>query len=258
MHGYAGFGRRHTRRLIVVLLSAALLLGTALLLGGCNDAQERILRRLVATEGGDYKGEEVSKERVAELERQVEQFHDEVVELVKKKGQLGVLYRMLALQYVDNEMYGPALENLEKGLAIYPNNHTMLYYAGLCTGQLAKAQPEESVRRSELEQAARYYQRAIELRRDYVEARYALSVLYVFELERPADAVPHLQEILEVQSDHGKAKFLLARVRAEQGRLEEAVSLYGEIAEESEIAEERRRARENRDQLLERMGGGDG
>jgi tetratricopeptide (TPR) repeat protein len=245
--------RRRCRVLAAVVLTAA---STGLLLSGCNDAQKRMLRRLVATESGQYQGEEVSEERVAELERNVKQFHDQVVELVKKRGQLGVLYKMLALQYVDNEMYGPALENLRKGLEIYPNNDTMLYYAGLCKGQLAKAEAEESRRREGLEQAAWYYRRAIELRTAYVEARYALAVLYAFELDRLDDAVPHLQWIIEEREDHMKARFLMARVRAQQGRLEEAVQLYDEIAAESGVKEQRQRARENRDELLQRMGGG--
>ncbi len=255
-------GHVRTRRALstargTVLLTAVLIL-LSLLLSGCNEAQERMLRRLVATEGGGYKGEEVSEERVRELEREINKFHDEVTELVKKKGQLGVLYRMLALEYVDRDMYGPALENLKKGLSIYPNNHTMLYYAGLCTGQMAKSKPNEEQRMEGLRDAAHYYRRAIELRSSYVEAQYALAVLYVFELDRPEDAVPHLEKILELQSGHTRAKFLLARVRVEQNRREEALALYEEIISESGVEEFTRRARENREELLQRMGGGNG
>lgn len=250
--------RCRTRRGAAGLLLMLLLTGAVLAMTGCSDAQDRILRRLVATDSEGYKGEEVSEERVAELERHVRQYHDRVVELVKKQGELGILYRMLALQYVDGQMYGPALANLEKGLDIYPNNHTMLYYAGLCAGQLAKAEPDEGARREGLREAAHYYRRAIALRSSYVEARYALAVLYVFELERAEEAVPHLQRVLEVQEGHTRAKFLLARVRTEQGRLEEAARLYAEIAAESGVAEQQRRARENREELLQRMGGDDG
>ncbi len=225
----------------------------SLVLVGCNEEQKRILNRLMATESGQYSGEEVSKERIAELKDHITRFSDEVETLVEDTGQLGIYYKMLALEYMDGEMFGPARDYFLKSLEIYPNNEVVQYYTGLATAQTAGAQKDRAQREARLEEAVYHYQRAAELKSNYFEALYALSVLYIFELDRPFEAEEYVQRALEVRSGSEKAMFLLAAVRARQNRYEEAVEIYDEIIEEAEDETMKERARENREQLL---GGG--
>ncbi|MDY7029511.1 MAG: hypothetical protein SVR04_14570, partial [Spirochaetota bacterium] len=88
----------------------ALVLIVSLLSVSCNREQKRILDRLLKTETGEYSGEGIDRERVEELERHIRRYADEVEQLVKETGKLGIYYRMLALDYLDQEMYGPAEE----------------------------------------------------------------------------------------------------------------------------------------------------
>ncbi len=210
----------------------------------------------MATQADQYEGEKISKEKVEELEYHVKKFGDEVTDLVRKKGRLGVYYRMLAMEYMDQEMYGPAFETLLKAMEIYPNNHLLHYYAGVASSQLGETRPSKEGRREMLEQAARYHERALELNGTYVEALYALSVLYVFELDRPFDAEEHVEKIIEIRSDHYRAMFLLARIRVEQNRIEEAVEIYTNIADKSPQEEMVERAKENRERLMRGEYGG--
>ncbi|MFO7731116.1 MAG: hypothetical protein R6V86_10150 [Spirochaetia bacterium] len=233
---------------VVFLVVMAVLVFT-----GCNDEQKRILNRLMDTETGQYSGEEVDTQRVAELEDHVKRFSDEVQELVEETGQLGIYYKMLALEYMDQEMYGPAREYFLKSLEISPNNHLVQYYAGLSSAQTAGAQENRAQRVSRIEDAAYHYQRAVELKSDYYEALYALSVLYIFELDRALEAEEYVQRALEVRPGSQKTRFLLAAIRVIQNRYEEAIEIYDQIIEESEDATIQQRARENREQLL---GGG--
>src|SRR6056297_3735671 len=122
----------------------------AVVLTGCNEEQKRILNRLMDTETGQYSGEEVDTQRVAELEDHVERFSDEVQELVEETGKLGIYYKMLALEYMDQEMYGPAREYFMKSLEIYPSNHVVQYYTGLTSAQTVGAQASEAQRISRL------------------------------------------------------------------------------------------------------------
>jgi len=232
---------------MVILLSV--------MLTGCNEAQKRILQRLMATESGQYRGEKVDEQRIAELKNHIKRFSDEVQRLVEDTGQLGIYYKMLALEFMHQEQYGPAREYFLKSLEIYPNNEVVQYYTGLVTAQSAGAQPNEAQRQSYLEEAAYHYERAAELKRNYFEALYALSVLYIYELDRPFEAEQYVQRALEVRSGSEKTKFLLAAIRVQQGRFEEAVEFYDEIMEETEDESMRERARANREQLL---GGGYG
>jgi tetratricopeptide (TPR) repeat protein len=150
-------------------------------------------------------------------------------------------------------MYGPAREYFLKSLEIYPNNHLIQYYTGLSSAQTVGAQASEAQRTFRLEEAAYHYQRATELKGNYFEALYALSVLYIFELDRALEAEDYVQRALEVRPGSQKARFLLAAIRVIQNRYEEAIEIYDQIIEETEDATMQQRARENREQLL---GGG--
>jgi len=242
-------GRIHRRAALCFIALLSLLVALPALTG-CNERQQRMLKRLVATQASQYEGEEVSEEKLAELKEHVRRFSDEVIELVRKKGRLGIYYRMLAMEYLDQEMYGPAMENFGKALEIYPNNHIIHYYTGVASSQIAETKAEEESRLELLRQAAHYYERAVDLKGNYVDALYALSVLYIFELDRPYDAEPYVKKIIDTRKNHWRAKFLLARVRVEQNRIEEAVEIYSEIAEESPQEEMVERAKENRDRLM--------
>ncbi len=240
------------RRLTLVITMLGLC-AVVLLLTGCNEAQKRILNRMIATESGQYSGEEVDEERIAELKDHIKRFSDEVESLVEDTGQLGIYYKMLALEYMDEEMYGPAREYFLKSLEIYPNNQVVQYYTGLASAQTAGSQENEDERINRLEEAAYHYKRATDLKRNYFEALYALSVLYIFELERPFEAEEYVQRALEIRPGSEKTKFLLAAIRVREGRFEEAVEIYDQIIEEAEDETMKERARENRERLL---GGG--
>lgn len=241
------------KRVVLAVVSTAVLL--SVMMTGCNEAQKRIFERLMATESGQYAGEKVSEQRIAELKDHIKRFSDEVLKQVEDTGQLGIYYKMLALEFMNQEQYGPAREYFLKSLEIYPNNEVVQYYTGLVTAQTAGAQANQAQRKLRLEAAAYHYERAVELKRNYFEALYALSVLFIHELNRPFEAEQYVQRALEVRSGSEKTKFLLASIRVQQSRFEEAVEIYDEIVEEAEDEGMREQARMNREQLL---GGGYG
>ena len=58
---------------------------------------------------------------------------------------------------------------------------------------------------------------------------YALAALLVFEMNRPREAAPLLENFLEIERSDINARFLLARVYLEAGMKGEALNLYDEI-----------------------------
>lgn len=226
-----------------------------LTLGGCDrrNPTQDALDFLEETEATRYEGQEVPRERVRELEAQIEEYEDEVEEVVRKLGEVAVFRKLLAEEFLDQEMYGPALEHLRAAMELQPANAVLFYLAGVCSAQTGKAFVENQQRREEyLRQAEAYYLRALELDSGYRECLYALSVLYVFELGEPRESEEYLDRLLEIDPGNTSARFLKARMLVETGRIEEAADLYGEIAEEAPTREQRSRALENRNQLLER------
>lgn len=232
-----------------------LLLVAALLLFGCDrrDPTQDALDFLEESEATRYEGQELSQERIRELQRDIEEYEDEVEEVVRKLAEVAVFRKLLAEEFLDQEMYGPALENLQAAMELQPANAVLFYLAGVTSAQTGKAFIQNQERREEyLRLAEAYYLRALELDGDYRECLYAVSVLYLFELQEPAEAEEHLDRLLEIDPSNTRARFLKARVLVETGRIEEAADLYGEIAEEAASREQRSRALENRNQLLER------
>ena len=62
--------------------------------------------------------EKVSKERIKELEDGIKEYSKDVERVVKANAEIGVYYRMIALEYLDLKMYKFALKNLEKSMQI--------------------------------------------------------------------------------------------------------------------------------------------
>ena len=105
-----------------VIIIAVLVVLSAFFLSSCNETRKKTLKRILGTESGDYENEKVSKERIKELEEGIEEYSKDVERVVKANAEIGIYYRMLALEYIDLEMYYYALENLEKSMEFYPTN----------------------------------------------------------------------------------------------------------------------------------------
>jgi tetratricopeptide (TPR) repeat protein len=206
-----------------------------------------MLRKLKSITG--YQGEELPERTVEEMKQSIEQYKQKVEECVEANENLGMYYKMLALEYVDREMYGLALEHFENAINIYPENKILFYWSGVCAGRMSKSTVKEEEKQELLKTAEQYYLRAIELDRDYVDALYGLSILYVFEMDRIAEAEPLLKRILQRESRNVDAMFLLARVYAATGRIDNAVDMYDEIIDTTGNEEEKNKARQFKQQL---------
>ncbi len=220
----------------------------ALAIVSCDSSrQDPYLQDLLETEPN---AEELPDDRIAELRRSVNDFKEEVEQRVRATGNLGHYYRLLASEYMNRRMYGPAIDALEEALRIEADNEILYYRMGVAAARQAKAVFDEEERQSLFRRSEQAYRRSITLDPGYVDALYGLSVLYVFELDRPADAEPHLERLLAEEPRRTDARFLLARVYVATGRISDAVEIYGEIVETTSDEEQRRRALENQRSLL--------
>jgi tetratricopeptide (TPR) repeat protein len=195
-------------------------------------------------ETGAYSGQEPSEERIQQLREDIERYREIVERRVEAAGQLSVFHRMLALEYLDRSMYGLALESLGDAIQITPENEILHFYAGVSAARMAKSVLDREESAELFRRAEDYYQRAVELDGRYVEALYALGVLYTFEINRPSEALEPLRQALEVQENNLEVRFVLGNALVQIGRREEAVSVYEEILRIASDADTRRRARE--------------
>jgi tetratricopeptide (TPR) repeat protein len=236
----------------VYILGAIFIAILTVMLAACGGGDRDMLKDLKVFETQRYEGEELSEERIRELNQGIKQYEEIVNRRVEASAQLGEYYKMLGIEFVRRDMYGEALKYLEKALEYYPENEVIFYLCAASSARLAKAKVNKPAEQERLfEEAENYYLRAIELDNNFSQALYGISVLYIFELDRISDAEPYVNRLLEKETKNTPAMFLLARVYVHQGRIEEAAAVYDAILDEAQSREEKERARENKEKLLE-------
>jgi tetratricopeptide (TPR) repeat protein len=226
------------------IILAAVAASAVLCLAACGRDRDAYLEPLKRTEPGE--GAKLSDRQIEELKAGIRKYRAEVDRKVRATQQLGIYYRMLALRYINLQMYQPAYEALEQARAIYPENAVLFYYSAVCAARLSQAQVEGARRSEWLERSERLYRRAIALDPDYPGALYGLAILYVFELDRTQEAVPLLEHLLEKQKSNTDALFLLANVYYRLRRPDKALVLYDRLLRLSLPAEKRQEAQANK------------
>lgn len=134
-------------------------------------------------------------------------------------------------------------------MEIQTDNANLYYLAGVATARAARAVVGDEA--AYYDRAERLYRTAIDIRPDYREALYGLTVLLTFELDRPEEALSYARRLVEVESREPSVQFLFANVLVRNGLDEEAADVYGELARSALTDEQRRQAAHNRDALTE-------
>lgn len=194
---------------------------------------------------------------VEELTDAIGKYQARIEDVLNADIRVGMWYKILAIRYLDTRMYGKALENFRTAIEYYPTNQNLYYYVGVCAGYMAKASLDyeatgkSSERGRYLELAESAYLRAIELEPRYARALYGLSILYVFELDEPAKAIPLLELFMDVESTDYDAMFVLARAYYATGEFERSVAMYDKILSTSKNEKRRSEAEANKAIVLQ-------
>jgi len=212
-----------TPRPLFIACAAALLAAS---LGGCRRPGAGWLEPLKALEPGGAP----TNAAIEDLKRGIDRYQAEVDRKLSAAQNLGVYWKMLALKYVDNGMFGLALDALDEAVAVYPENPILFQYMGVSAARAAKGLVADAAGQARLyARSEAAYRRAIFLDPTYVAALYGLAVLLALELGRPAEAEPLVAAVLEREPKNLDALFLLGRIAYAGGRYEDAVDCYDRI-----------------------------
>jgi cytochrome c-type biogenesis protein CcmH/NrfG len=231
------------KKLILLLLAAAVL-------ASCSKENEKIAERLLEFESPSYTAS-ADNSRIAELERDVAKYREMVEEKVKTADTLGSYYKLLALAYLDKAMYGKALEAIEDAIRIHPEQHGLFIYRAISAARFAKALKDQAEKDRYMKIAEDSYLRAIALEPGSTQALYGLAVLYTYELDRPENALPLVERILQKESRNVDAMFLLAVTHYLIGNTEAALETYDKIIATSNAGTRRDEAKKNKERILE-------
>ena len=228
------------KRFCFVIITLLLIL----ILGSCNKVAS--IRRLQELEEG------VSNPNTeAELKDAIRKYEKRVDDIIIAEGRIGIWYKILGSRYMDQKMYKKALKAFQSALEYYPENPNLFYQAGLAASLTAKNALDFELTGTDIEKkryfdlAASAYNRALEIDSKHSKAVYALSVLYIFELNRPAEAIPILEKIAEWEKKPIDHLFLLGTAYYMTGENEKAIAVYERIIEISSSAEKKAKAESN-------------
>jgi tetratricopeptide (TPR) repeat protein len=209
---------------VLVVIAAAI---TFVYRYGINSERNQLAGRIaeLGNPGGPPETVEGLRKAIALYEEQIEQY-------VKDAAQTGVYWRILAVRLQDRNLHNEALRALERAVYYYPQDPAILYLTGISAARVAKSSLDfegdnpggDSARYYALAEDA--FRKAIAVDDRYVKPMYALGVLYVFELDRPADAVPVMERYLDLTTNDVDGMTLLAHAYALTAQYEFALNLY--------------------------------
>ncbi len=223
----------------------------SLLLVSCGVSNKTVIRHQKMEEGVG------SPTSVEELKEAIGKYQKRVADTQLAMSQIGIWYKILGTRYLDNKMYGPALEAFQQALFYYPDNQNLYYYVGVCAGYLSHASLDfdatgnQDKKYNYLKLAEESYLRAVNIDDRYTRALYALGVLYVFELDESEKAIPYLEKLLSIDTRHLDAMFVLARAYYMNYEFEKAIEMYDRVLANTKSDERRIEAENNKKIILE-------
>ena len=194
---------------------------------------------------------------IEELKDAIKKYQERVADVQLAQSQIGIWYKILGTRYLDNKMYGEALKAFQEALTYYPDNQNLYYYVGVCAGYMShaaldyNASGNNEVKYNYLKLAEEAYLRAIAIEDRYVRALYGLGVLYVFELDEPEKAIPHLEKALSIDTKNLDTMFVLARAYYSSYEFDKAVAMYDKIIETTKSEDTKKTAEENKKIVLD-------
>lgn len=194
---------------------------------------------------------------IEEYKSAIEKYQERVADIQLANQQIGIWYKILGTKYVENKMYGEALKCFQSALEFYPDNQNLYYWVGVCAGYMSHqaldfgATGNTTIRYNYLKLAEEAYLRAIKIEDKYVRALYGLGVLYVFELEEPEKAIPHLEKLLNIDTKNHDAMFVLASAYYLTYDFDKAIEMYDKIIATTKSSDVKSQAEANKQQILD-------
>lgn len=234
------------------LIFTLALFGLSLFFFSCNGTNAKTIKRMQALEEGV-----ASPTTEAEIKEAIQKYQTRVEDIALANQQIGIWYKMLGSRYLDNQMYGEALEAFRMATTYYPANQNLYYFVAVCAGFMANQALDYSATGSTaqkfnyLKLAESAYLEAIKLDPKYARALYGIGVLYIFELEEPGKAIPYLETLAEVEKRNVDGLFLLANAYYQTFEFERAMEIYDEIISITTSSEDKAQAEANKRKVLE-------
>ena len=215
---------------------------------GCS-REEKMLYENISEMDAEYLSTDELKARERELKNAISSYRKILEQKIEAARDLASYHKILGKFYLDNRMYMLAAEQFDEAIKIDSENPVLFYYGALCYSRYSKSLMNQSEQYSNILIAEKYYLKTIELDSRFNKALYAVSVLYVFELDQPDKAVEYLEMLLDTQKSNFDAMFLLANAYIRLGITDQAIDIYNNIIKTSKNSVYKKQAEDNKKKL---------
>lgn len=196
---------------------------------------------------------------IEDLRKAIALYEEKIEEHVKDAEKRASYWKILANRLYDKGLHSDALDALQEAIVYMPEDTALYYMQGVSASIMAKSVSASSQQAEYYALAEASFLRSIALNSKYLRPRYSLGVLYTFDLNRPTDAIPHLELYLE-QSPNStpmatdiNAMFVLARAYYMAGDNQRAVEWYDHIIANTKDPAQKVEADNNKQIVLEQM-----
>jgi tetratricopeptide (TPR) repeat protein len=159
------------------------------------------------------------KNKITDLEK------DNIKDATTMK-RLAEQYNLLGMYYLDKRMWDMAIDAFTSSMK-YGNSGAPAFYS---IGLAYANRGNEKNSQDDLSRAESNYRKAIEISRNYADAKYALSILLFYHKNGKDEAQSLLHEIIAANKSYYPARFALGRFNYELGYREKALTIYQELA----------------------------
>ncbi|MDR2363886.1 MAG: tetratricopeptide repeat protein [Spirochaetaceae bacterium] len=228
---------------------------TVSLIGGIYTYQKIKARNSLIARIKELSPQDTPPRTIENLREAIRLYEELIEQHIRDAAQTGVYWKLLATRLQDRGLHHEALDALERAVYYTPEDAYLHYLRGLSAAVAAKSSFDPPEGTAKVQQyydlSEMSYLRAIELDEGYGRPRYGIGVLYVFELNRPEDAIPHLLRYLEISRNDVDAMFVLARAYYMVNNYQGALDMYDRIITTSRDAAKRFEAENNRQIILD-------
>lgn len=163
--------------------------------------------------------------KIADLTDTIKTLEAEKVKDIKTTDRLAGAYNQLGIIYLDKRLWDQAIVSFQRCIKLGYNSAAINYSLGLAYANRGN----DTGTKDDIDKGEKYYQRAIELQNNYSDAKYALSLLYFFKMDKKDDAIMLLTEVVSSDRTYYKARFALARFLYETEKPDKALNVYEEL-----------------------------
>jgi tetratricopeptide (TPR) repeat protein len=236
-------------------VSLVLVVITVSLVGGIYTFRKIKTRNSLIAQIKALSPRDTPPQTIEDLRTAIRLYEELIEQHVQNAAKTGLYWKLLASRLQDRGLHHEALNALERAVYYFPEDVYVHYMRGVSAGIVAKSSFDplggNADEQSYYALAEMSYLRAIELDENYTRPRYGLGILYVFEMNKPQEAIPHLVRYLEITKNDVDAMFVLARAYYMVDNYQDALDMYDRIITISRDAAQRMEAENNRQLIMD-------